>query len=162
MDNMSLLVAFDKNGLIGCESGLPWNIPDDLAFVKKITTGGTIIMGRKNFESIGRALPDRRNIILTSDNNFTAVGCEIFHNKNDILEAVENTDDVFVFGGRQIYELFLENCDTLIVTIIDHEFEGDVYFPDIDWTIWEETALIVNNNLEINNHPFVTKFFMRK
>ena len=102
---VSLIAAMDKNRVIGKENDIPWRIPKDWEYVKNTTKGHPIILGRKNLESIGRALPDRRNIILTRDKGFTFNGCEIVHSIEDVLSYVKRRRN-FIFGGEQIYNLF--------------------------------------------------------
>ncbi len=103
---VSLIAAMDKNRVIGKENDIPWRIPKDWEYVKNTTKGHPIILGRKNLESIGRALPDRRNIILTRDKGFTFNGCEIVHSIEDVFELCKNEEEIFIFGGEQIYNLF--------------------------------------------------------
>lgn len=133
----SLIVAMDKNGVIGKNNSLPWKLPRDLEHVKTITTGSTIIMGRKNFESIGRPLPNRRNIILTRNRNYSVEGCEVYHSVQEVLDVCHDSEDVFVFGGGEIYRLFLPYVSTMFVTRIHHEFDGDTYFPSINEKEWK-------------------------
>lgn len=133
---ISLIVAMDENGVIGHNNSLPWKLPRDLQHVKELTEGSTIVLGRKNFESIGRALPDRRNIILTRNKEFIAKDCEIFYSKEEILQAIEDDQNVFIFGGEEIYKIFMEYVEVIYVTRILHSFEGDTYFPEVDWDQW--------------------------
>lgn len=139
--NYSLIVAMDNNRLIGSNNALPWYLPADLKHVKELTEGKTIIMGRKNYESIGRPLPNRLNVILTRNENFRAQGCEIYHTVDDILDKFKG-EDVFIFGGEEVYKLFLPYVTTLYITVVDGEFEGDTYFPEIDMSEWYESVVI--------------------
>lgn len=128
----------DKNRLIGKNNKLPWHLPADLAFFKKVTMGKPIVMGRKTHESIGRILPGRENIILTKNKNYKAEGCTIIHNIQDIFSFEKENDEVCVIGGAEIFKEALPHADRLYITFIDHEFEGDTYFPPInenDWTV---------------------------
>jgi dihydrofolate reductase (trimethoprim resistance protein) len=100
---VSLIVAMDKNRVIGKENDIPWRIPFDWEHVKNTTKGYSIILGRKNLESIGRALPDRRNIILTRDKDYNFGGCEIAHSIEDVFELSKGEEEIFIFGGEQIY-----------------------------------------------------------
>lgn len=120
-----------KNRAIGRNNKLLWNIPDDLKHFKKITTGHAVIMGRKTFESIGRPLPNRANIIITRDKNFKAAGCIIYHSLDEALDfAKQKNEEIFIIGGGQIYEQALPYADKLYLTIIDDEPKADTFFPD--------------------------------
>jgi len=133
---LSLIVAFDHNQVIGYKNNLPWDLPEDLQHVKVTTSGGTIVMGRRNFESIGKALPNRRNIILTRNIDYTAKNCEIFHSVEEVLEATKD-ERVYIFGGEEIYKLFLPYVEKMYITKIYESFIGDTFFPDIKWDEWE-------------------------
>ncbi|RST72952.1 dihydrofolate reductase [Siminovitchia acidinfaciens] len=134
---ISFLWAQDENGLIGNNNELPWRLPADLKYFKETTMGRPIVMGRKTYESIGRPLPGRTNIILTRDTAYTAEGCLVFHSKEDLLDWIEeNGPEVFITGGSEIFKLFLNHVDRLYVTKIRACFEGDTYFPEIDWEKW--------------------------
>ena len=149
---VSIIVAMDINRVIGKDNQLPWRLPRELQYVKKTTMGHPIILGRKNYESIGRPLPGRRNIILTRDENFSAEGCEIAHSVEEVYKLCENEEEIFIFGGEQIYKLFLEDTDKLYVTVIHHEFEGDTFFPEIDWTKWKE--IFVEQGITDEKNPY--------
>ena len=149
---VSIIVAMDINRVIGKDNQLPWRLPRELQYVKKTTMGHPIILGRKNYESIGRPLPGRRNIILTRDENFSAEGCEIAHSIEEVYKLCENEEEIFIFGGEQIYKLFLEDTDKLYVTVIHHEFEGDTFFPEIDWTKWKE--VFVEQGITDEKNPY--------
>lgn len=138
---ISLIVAMDQNRVIGKENDIPWRIPSDWEYVKKITTGSTIILGRKNFDSIGRPLPNRRNIILTRDNQLTLSDCEIAHSLIEVFELCKKEKEVFIFGGEQIYQMFLPYVEKLYITKIHHEFEGDTFFPSINFDEWKEISV---------------------
>ena len=138
---ISFVAAVAKNNVIGKENDLPWDLPEDLKHFKEITSGGTVLMGRKTFESImsrnGKPLPNRVNVVLTRDKNYKApVGVLVF---NDVDEALGKLDceELFVIGGGQIYELFMDRADKLYVTHVDQEIDGDVFFPPIDWDLWK-------------------------
>lgn len=134
---ISFLWAQDENGLIGNNNELPWRLPADLKYFKETTMGRPIVMGRKTYESIGRPLPGRTNIILTRDTTYAAEGCLVFHSKEDLLGWIEDYgSEAFITGGSEIFKLFLNNADRLYVTKIRATFEGDTYFPEIDWDHW--------------------------
>jgi len=126
-----------KNRVIGNDNTLIWYLPEDLKRFKQLTTGNAIVMGRKTYESIGRALPNRRNIIITRDINYSVYGCEIV---NSIEEAILITGgDCFIIGGGEIYRQALDKADLIYLTLIDKEFEGDTLFPDIGDN-WKEIS----------------------
>ncbi|MCP8352041.1 dihydrofolate reductase [Candidatus Synchoanobacter obligatus] len=132
--NLSIIAAFDHNQLIGNNNKLPWSIPEDLAYFKKHTLNGTIVMGRKTFDSIGRALPKRKNIIISSHHK-TYPNTSCIHHPSMLFE-LETTTPIFIIGGRSIYQFFLPYTQTMIITHIDHAFKGDCHFPTIDWQQW--------------------------
>lgn len=152
---LSIIVAMATNRVIGHKNQLPWHLPADLQHVKKITLNHTIIMGRKNHESIGRPLPKRRNIIL-SRSNYAASGCEIANSVEEVFEMCKNEDEVFIFGGEEIYKLFLPYVDKMYITYIHHTCEGDTYFPLIDWSLWEEVSCV--KGVVDENNPYLHWF----
>mgnify|MGYP001552911254 FL=1 len=137
---ISIIVALAKNHVIGKDNQIPWHIPKDLQYFKRITLGKPMIMGRKNYESIGRPLPGRKNIILTRDKNFTAEGCTIVHTKEEAVAATDNAEEIMIIGGGAIYEMFMNEADTLYLTEIDANVDGDVFFPEYDKTLWKEAS----------------------
>ena len=133
---ISIITAMDKNQLIGKDNALPWKIPADLQFFKKVTMSKPIIMGRKTFESIGRPLPGRQNIVITRDESYTADGCDVVYSIDDAISLAGDIDEVMVIGGANIYQQFLEKCDRLYLSRVLGEFEGDAWFPEIDFNVW--------------------------
>ena len=136
---ISLIAALGKNRVIGNENKLIWNIPSDMKRFREITSGKSIIMGRKTFESIGKPLPKRKNIIVTRDENYKAEGCIIAHSLDDALREAGD-GEVMVIGGAQIYAEFLSKAHKLYLTLIDKDFEGDAYFPDYNKNEWNEVS----------------------
>ena len=135
---ITLVAAIASNNVIGKENSLPWNIPEDLKRFKQMTSGHTILMGRKTFDSIGRPLPNRQNIVMTKDENFEREGIKVINDFDEALELIkESNEDVFVIGGSKIYELFEPVANTLAITRILKDFEGDAFFPDINWELWQ-------------------------
>jgi dihydrofolate reductase len=134
----SLIVAMSENRVIGREGRLPWHLPADLKRFKQLTTGHPIIMGRKTFESIGRALPNRRNIVITRQRNWRAAGAETVHSLTYAIRlASEYVDDeVFIIGGADVFRDALPQADTLYLTLVHETIEGDVHFPEVDWSEW--------------------------
>lgn len=134
---ISAIVAHDKNYLIGGENKLLWHIPADLKRFKKITTGHTVVMGRKTFESIGKPLPNRLNIILTKDKDFKAEGCLIFNDVISLLNDINKEGEIFIIGGGQIYKELFPLINRIYVTLVDGEYVGDAYFPQYDKKDWD-------------------------
>ena len=136
---ISLIVAMASNRVIGNNNLMPWHLSADLKKFKKITMGSPILMGRKTYESIGRPLPGRTNIIISRNPEYQQDGCLVF---NDIETAIkkgcESAGEIFVIGGSDLYEAILPIADALYLTIIDKEFQGDTFFPDIDLNDWSE------------------------
>ena len=134
---ITLVAAIAKNNIIGINNSLPWDIPEDLKRFKAITSGHPILMGRKTFESIGRPLPNRKNIVLTGDEDYFFEGIDVTNNFDEAKELIKNlNEEVFIIGGSSIYKLFESSADELAITHIEKEFEGDSYFPDFDWSKW--------------------------
>jgi dihydrofolate reductase len=133
--SISIIVAFDKNSLIGNEGKLPWHIPEDLAWFKEQTMGKIVVMGRKTWLSIGKPLPGRRNIVLTTDKDFSAEGAEIAYSVDEIM-AIAKHNEVFITGGAEVFKQFLPLTDKLYLSFIDATFEGDTHFPPYDKEAW--------------------------
>jgi len=153
---ISLIAAMDRNRVIGKENDIPWRIPNDWKFVRKTTEGRPIILGRKNFESIGRVLPGRRNIILSRDTGLTIEGCEIAHSIQDVFDLCANEAEIFIFGGEQIYKMFIPYVSKMYITKIHHEFEGDTFFPELDRNEWKEIS--VERGIQDERNPYVYYF----
>jgi dihydrofolate reductase len=131
---ISLIVAMAKNRVIGKENRLPWRLPEDLKRFKAITSGHAVILGRKTFESIGKPLPNRRNIVISRQPGFSAEGVSVVHSPEEALKEAERLEpdkEVFVLGGSEIYRMFLARADRIYLTLIDGSFEGDAFFPEI-------------------------------
>ncbi|MFV0531419.1 MAG: dihydrofolate reductase [Flavobacteriales bacterium] len=135
--NLTIIVAFAENQVIGKDNQLIWHLPNDLKRFKSLTTGNPVIMGRKTFESIGKPLPDRENIILTRDKNWKQEGITTVHSKEAVLEYVKNYEKAFVIGGSEIYTLFIDNADFLEITYINAKISGDAFFPLINYEKWQ-------------------------
>ena len=135
----AIIVAYDKNRLIGKEGGMPWYIPGELKRFRQLTENNVLIMGRKTYVSLGRPLPDRVNIVISRNENFTADGC---YTASSITDAIAMArlfwpdKDIFIGGGAQIYIRTIEIADVLYITEIDGEFEGDTYFPAFDESLF--------------------------
>jgi len=132
MTILSLIVATAENNVIGKANTMPWHLPADLAYFKKTTLGKPIIMGRKTFESIGRPLPNRQNIVVTRDVSYQAEGIDIVDSIEKALSLVSEAEEVMVIGGGTVYQSCLAQADRLYITHIHAKIEGDTYFPDYD------------------------------
>ncbi len=137
---VSLIVAVAANGVIGRDGHLPWRIPTDLRFFKEKTMGKPVVMGRKTFQSIGRALPGRRNIVLTRDARFTANDVLVAHDLDEALASVSEAGEVMIIGGAEVYLLALPRADRIYLTKVKLDADGDTYFPTLDYRAWSETA----------------------
>lgn len=153
---ISLLVAMGKNHVIGFENDMPWHLPEDLKYFKEKTTGQTIIMGRKTFDSIGRALPNRRNIVLTKQNIDFPNGIEVIKSIGKIYEWHKEKPDqeLFVIGGGNLYKQVLPFADRMYITEIDQSFEGDTYFPTFDKNEWALTSKVKGKKNDRNPYDY--------
>jgi len=136
---ITLIAAMDRHGVIGADGGMPWHIPGDLRWFKAQTIGRPILMGRRTFESIGRALPRRRNLVLTRDPDFAGPRVERVSSLDATLAllAEDDGDELVVIGGAQVYALALPRATCLKITRIEACYAGDTWFPDVDWDEWE-------------------------
>lgn len=158
---MKLIVAKASNNVIGINNNLIWHLPNDLKHFKNLTTNHPIIMGRKTYESLGRPLPNRTNIIITRDQNYTDDNVLITHSLEEaIVEAKEINEDYFIIGGGEIYKQALRKADELYITEVHHDFEGDTYFPEIDEEVYEEVSR--ENHLKDEKHPYSYSFITYK
>lgn len=134
---LSLIVAIGKNNEIGKGNMLLWDLPRDMKYFRETTSGHPVIMGRKTFESIGRALPKRRNIVITRDTSYSQDSIEVVHSLDEAINLFAN-EEVFIIGGAEIYRQAIEKADRLYITEVDGNFEADAFFPEIDKNIWQE------------------------
>ncbi len=132
---ISLIAAMDKNRLIGADNALPWHLPADFRHFKEVTMNKPIIMGRKTFESIGKALPGRKNIVI-SRQGFNAEEISVADSINAALELADDAEEVMIIGGSSFYEQIIDRADRLYLTLVDAECEGDAWFPAVDKTQW--------------------------
>lgn len=147
MKTLSIVVAMNQERVIGVDNQLPWHVPEDLAYFKKVTLGNPIIMGRKTFESIGRALPGRRNIVI-SRSNYKHDGIEVFHSLEDAINATSDANEVSIIGGGEIFKQALPLVCSMHITIIDCKVDNPtVFFPEIDFSSWktQESSEIISN-----------------
>lgn len=154
---ITLVAAMDKNRLIGQRNQLPWYLPADLAHFKSVTFGKPIIMGRKTFESIGKPLPRRRNILISRQPGLRIEGYEIFSSVDEALNALVDESEVIIIGGGGLFKETLPKAHKMILTIIQHSFEGDTYFPFWNTDEWIVVSKIKHGPNE--NNPYAFSFW---
>lgn len=139
---LSAIVAMSENRVIGKDNKLPWHLPADLKHFKEITTGHFIIMGRKTYESIGKPLPNRSNIVLSRDTNFQAPGCQTVTSIDEAISMAKTAQqgEIFIIGGAEIYKQLLPNIQRLYVTIVHCSIDGDAWFPELNPTEWHQVS----------------------
>ncbi|TVZ55891.1 dihydrofolate reductase [Lutibacter sp. Hel_I_33_5] len=137
---ITIIAAIAKNNALGKDNDLIWHLPADLKRFKKVTTGHHILMGRNTFESIGKPLPNRTTVIITRNKRYKQKGCEVAYSIEKALEIAKEDEEIFIIGGAQIYKQAIEKdlVNQLDITIVHHEFDADVFFPEIDSKIWKE------------------------
>ncbi len=141
-----LIAAFDQNRVVGINNKLPWHLPEDLKYFKRTTTGKAVVMGRKTYDSIGRPLPNRTNIVITRNSDFSAPGVKVVNSLEAALELAEGVnfingvDETMVIGGASIYQEALPKADRLYLTHVHAQVKGDAYFPSFDLSLWQEIA----------------------
>lgn len=137
-----MIAAMANERVIGADNDMPWHLPADLAHFKRVTMGKPIVMGRKTFQSIGRALPGRKNVVISRDKNFKADGVMVVESCEAAIAALSDCDEMMVIGGGTVYQHFLAECDRLYLTFIEHDVAGDTYFPDYLATAsWREVSV---------------------
>jgi dihydrofolate reductase len=146
------VVAMTPDRIIGRNGTLPWHLPEDLAFFKRTTSGHPIVMGRKTFESIGRPLPKRRNIVLTRDRAWSAPGVEIIHSPEELLALPDLGEIVFLIGGAEIYAAFLDRTDELLVSHVFEAYPGDTRFPEFESRFPNQQVVETHTTFEVRRH----------
>lgn len=162
---IAYLWAQNNDGVIGYQGKLPWRLPNDLKFFKDKTVGNAVVMGRKTFEGMNKkVLPDRINIVLTTDPNYEADETVlIMHNREEILKFAQTYEkDTFITGGTGVFEDFMDDVDVLYRTMIEGEFDGDAYMPAIDWSKWELAESKEGVVDDRNKYPHVFEVYKRK
>lgn len=154
---LTAVVAMARNRVIGRDNQLPWYLPADLAHFKRLTVGKPVVMGRRVYDSIGRPLPDRHNIVLSRDRDLRLPGCTVVHDPEEALRAAGAASEVAIIGGEQIYRLFLPQLDVVRLTLVDADIDGDTYFPELPGS-WREVSREERAPDERNPHPlcFIT------
>jgi len=163
---ISMIAAMAHQRVIGKNNKIPWHLPADLAFFKKITIGNPILMGRKTYDSIGRALPERLNIVISRNPNLKIAGCEVVHSLAQAVKLANekslNSKELFITGGSNLYTSFLPQANRLYLTLIDAQLEGDTFFPDYSQYQWQEVKRIDHQPDEKNNYPYSFVILDRK
>ena len=154
---LSLIASVDKNLGIGKDNQLLWHLPADLKYFKKITSGNTVIMGRLTYESIGKALPNRRNIVLSRNKDFAAEGCEVMEDLFSAIKSCKKNEEVFIIGGATIYRQALQVADKIYLTRVETTKEADAFFPEFSLSGWKLVHLDMHKPDEPNqDHPTVS------
>ncbi len=160
MLRLSIIAAMSTNQVIGSDNKLPWHLPADLKHFKALTTGKPILMGRKTYESIGRPLPNRLNLILTRDKHWQATGCEVVYSLDEAKALAEKHQaaELMIIGGEQLYREYLSVAQRLYLTIVMHDFLGDAHFPALNWAEWH----IVDESVQPadTDNPYACRFLV--
>jgi dihydrofolate reductase len=149
----SLVVAVARNGVIGRDNALPWRLPADLAHFKRVTMGHPVVMGRRTHESIGKALPGRKNIVVTRSSGYQAPGCTVVNSLDEAWQAAAGADEVCVIGGTTLFEETLPVADVIHLTEVEADVEGDTWFPPFDRSEWNEKEIARHPADERNAYP---------
>jgi|SRR5690554_1699611 len=137
---IAFVVAMDENGLIGRDNDLPWRLSADLQYFRRITMGKPLVMGRYTHESIGRPLPGRQNIVVSSLQDYRAEGCDVVQSVDEALRVAGKEDEIMVIGGSSLFEQLFDRADRIYLTRVHAELEGDTWFPDWDKTQWRQIS----------------------
>ena len=160
---ISFIVAMDENRVIGKDNQLPWHLPEDLKFFKRVTMGHPIAMGRKTHESIGRVLPGRENIIITRQAGYESEGCTVFYSVDDFVTYSRGQDDeIFVIGGAEIFKETFPYADRLYITHINDQFAGDTFFPEYVFQHWELVSCEKGVKDEKNPYDYEFRIYDKK
>jgi dihydrofolate reductase len=151
---ISIIASIGKNNELGIDGNLLWHLSDDLKNFKKVTTDHTIVMGKKTFESIGRPLPNRNNIILTRDTNYKIDGCVVAHSMDDVLNLIKSEKETFIIGGGEIYKLFFPIAEKLYLTEVDASLKADTFFPEFNKNDWKLESSFFHPKDEKHDYSF--------
>lgn len=163
MTRLSLIAAMDENGLIGAGRGLPWHLPNDLKYFKRMTLGKPILMGRKTWETLDKPLPQRLNLVMTRDTAYHVDGAKIVRTLEGAmrLAKADGFEELMVVGGAEVYALALPQADTLYLTRIQGRFEGDTWFPHVDWSEWIRESIETHAADGKNSHTHSFEVWQR-
>ena len=159
---VSLIAAMAENRVIGVNNELPWRLPADLKHFRALTTGHHVIMGRRNYESIGKPLPDRTNIVVTRNPDYRAPGCFVAHSLEQALARAQEDPEIFVIGGAEIYRQAFARADRLYLTLVRANIDGDTYFPSFDERQWREIGREPHGSDEKNPYAYMFVTYDRK
>lgn len=152
MSQLTAIVAMTSDRVIGRNGDLPWHLPEDLKFFKHTTSGHPIVMGRRTFDSIGRPLPKRQNIVLTRDENWQKEGVHVIHEPSALSDVATGDDEIFIIGGSEIYRAFLPHLDSIIVSHVLGDYEGDTFFPAFEHDFPVATELETHDDFIVRRH----------
>lgn len=158
---LSLIAAVDKNLGIGKDNQLLWHLPADLKYFKKITSGNTVIMGRLTYESIGKALPNRRNIVLSRSKDFKAEGCEVMEDLFTAIKSCKKNEEVFIIGGATIYRQAIQVADKIYLTRVEASKDADAFFPDFSLSAWKLIHMEMHKADEKNKFNYTFSIYQR-
>lgn len=160
---ISLIAAMSNHRVIGSTNQIPWHLSSDLKHFKALTLHKPVVMGRKTYESIGRPLPQRENLILTSNPNYKVTGCRTAHSINEVFEILQHlhAEEVFVIGGAQLYQAFLPLAQRIYLTLVAAELEGDTFFPVFDESLWNVVSSEEHPADAKNDYPYCFKVLTR-
>ena len=159
---ISIIAAMAENRVIGVNNSLPWRLPADLRHFRQLTTGHHVIMGRRNYESIGKPLPDRTNIVITRNPAYQAPGCWVKHSLAEALQNTQNDPEVFIIGGAEIYRQAIGDADRIYLTLVHADISGDTFFPEFDMREWRETSRVRHEADEKNSYAYSFVTYDRK
>lgn len=158
---LSLIVAIAQNNIIGKDNKLVWHLPADMRFFRNTTMGHTLIMGRKTFESFGKPLPGRKSIVITRQKDWQYEGVTVVHSLQDAIGTVPGDEEVFIIGGAEVYRQAMPYCQKMYITIIHFDFEGDTYFPPVDYSQWKLMSDVMHLPDEKNLYSYSFRVFER-
>ncbi|MBE6188851.1 MAG: dihydrofolate reductase [Rikenellaceae bacterium] len=151
---INIIVAVAKNGVIGDKNSLLWHIREDMVHFRTLTSGHPVIMGRKTYDSIGRPLPKRTNVVITRDTELQIEGCTMAHSLEEAIALFDPQEEIFIIGGAQIYTQALPLAHRIYLTVVERDYQGDTSFPEIDYSVWRQTSREDFSRGEEFEHPF--------
>ena len=158
---VSIIVAISENSVIGLHGNMPWRLPDDLKRFKALTTGHAVIMGRKTFDSIGRPLPNRINIVITRDPQCAIEGVTVAHSLDEAFQQAAGLDEIFIIGGGEVYQRAINLADRMYVTLIHATFDGDTFFPAFEEDDWQLVSDEHHDADDRHAHAFSFRLYER-
>jgi len=159
-DNLSIIVAVAKDGVIGLNNTLPWHLPEDLKRFRALTTGHHIIMGRKTYESLGRLLPGRTTVIVTRNQDYQLEGALVAHSLEAAIALCKNDNEAFLIGGAELYQAGVKLANKLYLTEMDLDIAGDAFFPEFDVSEWQEISREAHTSAQDLSYRYIT--YVRK